>query len=42
LGDLFYVTIFFGVYEIVEVWIRKKFGVIEKAPALVGAPIINH
>jgi len=24
LGDLFYVTIFFGVYEIVKVWIRKR------------------
>ena len=25
LGDLFYVTIFFGNYEAVEIWIRKKF-----------------
>lgn len=25
LGDVFYVTIFFGVYEVVEFWIRKKF-----------------
>ncbi len=24
LGNLFYVTIFFGVYEMVEIWIRKK------------------
>jgi len=31
LGDLFYVTIFFGVYEIVEVWIRKKFEILEGA-----------
>jgi len=28
LGDLFYVATFFGVYEIVEVWIRKKFRII--------------
>jgi len=25
LGNLFYTTIFFGAYEIIEVWIRKKF-----------------
>lgn len=25
LGNLFYVTVFFGSYEIIEVWIRKKF-----------------
>jgi len=25
LGDMFYVTIFFGVYEMVELWIREKF-----------------
>ncbi len=24
LGDLFYVTVFFGVYEIAKVWIRKR------------------
>ncbi|MDI6591681.1 MAG: hypothetical protein QME61_01960 [Patescibacteria group bacterium] len=29
LGDLFYVTIFFGAYEMVEVYIRKKFRIIE-------------
>jgi len=29
LGNLFYATIFFGVYEIVEVWIRKKFSLIK-------------
>jgi len=28
LGNLFYVTIFFGAYEIVEVWIRKKFRIL--------------
>ena len=27
LGDLFYVIIFFGTYETVEVWIRRKFKV---------------
>lgn len=25
LGDLFYVTIFFGTYELVEIWIQRKF-----------------
>lgn len=25
LGDLFYVAIFFGIYEAVEVWIKRKF-----------------
>jgi len=30
LGNLFYVTVFFGVYELVEVWIRKKFTITEK------------
>lgn len=25
LGDLFYVTFFFGSYEILEIWIRRKF-----------------
>lgn len=25
LGDLFYVIVFFGSYELIEVWIRKKF-----------------
>jgi len=42
LGDLFYVTSFFGTYEIVEVWIRKKFGIIETTPAFVNTPIINQ
>lgn len=42
LGDLFYVTIFFGVYEIVEVWIRKKFRIIGTIPNLVNKPIINQ
>ena len=29
LGDLFYVTIFFGVYELFQVWIREKFRITE-------------
>ena len=29
LGNLFYVTIFFGAYEIAEVWIRKRFKITE-------------
>lgn len=29
LGDLFYVAIFFGIYEMAEVWVRKKFGIIK-------------
>lgn len=32
LGSLFYVTVFFGAYEMIEVWIRKKFKVIKKSP----------
>lgn len=39
LGDLFYVTIFFGAYEIVEVWIRKKFGIIKTIPILAKTKI---
>jgi hypothetical protein len=35
LGDLFYVTIFFGVYETVEVLIRKKFGIVKTIPVFV-------
>jgi hypothetical protein len=35
LGDLFYATVFFGGYELIEVWIRKKFGI--KEPAGVSA-----
>jgi hypothetical protein len=34
-GDLFYVVIFFGGYEFVEFWIRRKFGVNEVAAASV-------
>ncbi|MFH1894706.1 MAG: DUF6580 family putative transport protein [Patescibacteria group bacterium] len=30
LGDLFYITIFFGVYEIIDAWVRKKFRIVEK------------
>lgn len=30
MGDLFYVTLFFGVYEMVEVWLKKKFKITEK------------
>lgn len=32
LGGLFYTTLFFGVYEITKVWIRKKFRVSETIP----------
>jgi len=32
LGDLFYVTAFFGSYEMVRIWIRKKFQLLEKVP----------
>jgi len=42
LGDLFYVTAFFGTYEMVEVWIRKKFRIIETISTLVNRPIINQ
>ena len=34
LGDLFYITVFFGIYEVVEVWVRKKFRIIEVVPKL--------
>lgn len=30
LGDLFYVIFFFGAYEMVEVWIRKKYRVLKE------------
>ena len=39
LGNLFYVTIFFGAYEIVEIWIKKKFRIIESVPTLVNVKI---
>ncbi|XOB46593.1 MAG: DUF6580 family putative transport protein [Candidatus Nealsonbacteria bacterium] len=42
LGTLFYATIFFGAYEMVEVWIRKKFRIIETTPTFVNTPIINQ
>lgn len=29
LGNLFYVTCFFGAYEIIEVWVKKKFRITE-------------
>ncbi len=29
LGNLFYVTVFFGAYEIATVWVRKRFSVTE-------------
>ena len=29
LGDLFFVTVFFSVYEIVVIWVRRKFSVTE-------------
>jgi hypothetical protein len=33
-GNLFYVTVFFGVYETAEVWIRKKFRITKTIPSL--------
>ncbi|MBU4022813.1 hypothetical protein KJ591_00380, partial [Patescibacteria group bacterium] len=39
LGNLFYVTIFFGAYEIIEIWIREKFRVIATTPIFVNAKI---
>jgi hypothetical protein len=41
LGDLFYVTIFFGTYEIVEVWVRENFGIIETTPVFVNKKNMN-
>ncbi len=32
LGDLFYVIVFFGAYELIEVWIRKSFELKKKSP----------
>jgi len=34
MGDLFYITVFFGIYEVVELWVRKKFRIIEAIPKL--------
>ena len=34
LGGLFYVTIFFGIYEFVELWIRKRFAILKKISVL--------
>jgi len=31
-GDLFYVMIFFGIYEMVKLWIRKKFTISQPMP----------
>jgi len=31
LGNLFYVTVFFGAYEVIKVWLDRKFAVREKA-----------
>ncbi len=33
LGNLFYVTVFFGAYELAEVWIKKKFNVLSYGQA---------
>jgi len=33
-GGLFYVTIFFGTYEFVEVWIRKRFRILKEISVL--------
>ena len=30
LGDLFYVSVFFGAYEIIEIWLKRKFRITEK------------
>lgn len=30
MGDMFYVTVFFGTYELVEVWIRSRFKIRKK------------
>ena len=35
LGNLFYVTIFFGAYEMVKMWVRKKFTILKETPVLV-------
>jgi len=34
MGDLFYITVFFGTYELVEVWVREKFRIIKAIPKL--------
>jgi len=34
IGDLFYIIVFFGGYELVEVWVRKKFRIIKTIPKL--------
>ncbi|OGZ18943.1 MAG: hypothetical protein A2175_02275 [Candidatus Nealsonbacteria bacterium RBG_13_42_11] len=36
LGNLFYVTIFFGAYEIIEVWIRKKIRTLKETSISLG------
>jgi hypothetical protein len=36
LGNLFYVTIFFGIYETTELWIRKKIRTLEETPVSIG------
>jgi len=35
LGDLFYVTTFFGAYEIAKVLVRKRFATLKKIPVLI-------
>jgi len=35
LGNLFYVVVFFGAYEAVEVWIKKRFAILKEVPVLV-------
>ena len=34
LGNLFYVSCFFGAYEIVKVWVRKKFTILKELPII--------
>ena len=34
LGDLFYTTVFFGAYELVRVWVRKRFEIKRNIPVL--------
>jgi len=38
-GNLFYAIIFFGTYEMVEIWIREKFKIVEKTPIFVNMKI---
>jgi len=37
-GDLFYVTMFFGTYELAGIWLRKKFGIIKTKEYVLEKP----